>query len=139
MAVAFLGVALSGYGLMPRMAQMRRTLHGHGQVHFHLADGVALNREHWKLVAVLVVALAVDVMKPATLGFVVPGMSREYAITKPTASLLALVIRDEGGAFQPDPECFLERAVEPLGAELTANTTTTSSTLSTGPRVGARW
>jgi putative MFS transporter len=91
MAAIPLGVLFAGYGLMPLLAQMRRTLQGGGRVHFHLADGVALNREHWKLVAVLVVALAVDVMKPATLGFVVPGMSHEYGITKPAASLLALV------------------------------------------------
>ncbi|MFT3897760.1 MAG: MFS transporter [Thermomonas sp.] len=91
MAAIPLGVLFAGYGLMPRMAQMRSTLQGGGRVHFHLADNVALNREHWKLVAVLVVALAVDVMKPATLGFVVPGMSHEYGITKPAASLLALV------------------------------------------------
>lgn len=90
MATIPLGVLLAGYGLMPRLAQMRNTLHGGSHVHFHLVDGVSLNREHWKLVAVLVVALAVDVMKPATLGFVVPGMSDEYAISKPAASLLAL-------------------------------------------------
>lgn len=90
MAAIPLGVLLSAYGLMPRLAQMRQTLQG-GRVHFHVADGVPLNRAHWTLVAVLVVALAVDVMKPATLGFVVPGMSHEYAIPKPTASLLALV------------------------------------------------
>jgi len=84
-----LGVLLACYGLMPRLAQMRGTLHG-SHVQFHLVDGMPLNREHWKLVAVLGVVLAVDVMKPATLGFVVPGMSDEYAISKPTASLLAL-------------------------------------------------
>ena len=87
-----LGVLLSGYGLMPRLAQMRESLHGDARhLHFHVADGVPLNREHWVLVVVLVVALAIDVMKPATLGFVMPGMSAEYAISKPTASLLAFV------------------------------------------------
>jgi putative MFS transporter len=91
-----LGVLLAGYGLMPRLAQMRESLHGGSHLpgrhhYFHVADGVPLNREHWTLVIVLVVALAVDVMKPATLGFVMPGMSHEYAITKPTASVLALV------------------------------------------------
>src|SRR3546814_13633993 len=30
-------------------------------------------------------------MKPATLGFVMPGMSLEYSISTPTASVLALV------------------------------------------------
>lgn len=90
MAAIPLGLLLAGYGLMPRLAQMRNTLHGGNHVHFHLADGVPLNREHGKLALVLIVALAVDVMKPATLGFVVPGMSQEYGISKPSASLLAL-------------------------------------------------
>jgi putative MFS transporter len=76
---------------MPRLAQMRRTLRGDTHLHFHLADGVPLNRAHWTLVTALAVALAIDVMKTATLGFVVPGMSAEYSISKPTASLLAFV------------------------------------------------
>lgn len=64
------GLALSGYGLMSR--------------------GVTLNSEHWKLVLVLTVTLAIDVMKPATLGFVMPGLSREYQIESSHASVLAL-------------------------------------------------
>lgn len=84
------GLALAAYGLMPRMQQMRQTLHGADPLHFHVADGIPLNREHWKLVAVLLVALVVDVMKPATLGFVMPGMVDEYAISKEHAGLLAL-------------------------------------------------
>ena len=97
MALIPLGVLLSCYGLMPRLDQMRRTLHADGShlpgrhQYFHIADGVSLNLEHWKLVLVLVAALAIDVMKPATLGFVMPGMSAEYQISKPTASTLALV------------------------------------------------
>ncbi len=92
MALIPAGVVLAGYGLMPRMALMREAARGdRGHVHFHVADGVPLNRAHWILVFALVVALAVDVMKPATLGFVAPGMSREYDITQSTASVLALV------------------------------------------------
>ncbi|WP_460760161.1 MFS transporter [Lysobacter fragariae] len=92
MAAIPIGLGFAAYGLMPRLALMRRASQGDaGHLHFHVADGVPLNIEHWKLVGVLVVALAVDVMKPATLGFVMPGMSAEYEITKPTASLLALV------------------------------------------------
>ena len=91
MALIPAGLLLAGYGLMPRLEQMRQTLQGgRGHLHFHIADGVPLNREHWKLVLVLVIALAVDVMKPATLGFVMPGMTAEYAISKSTAGLLAL-------------------------------------------------
>lgn len=92
MAAIPLGVLLAAYGLMPRIAQMRRSLHPAARpLQFHLADSVPLNAEHWKLVAVLVVALAVDVLKPATLGFVMPGMTREYGISKETAGVLALV------------------------------------------------
>lgn len=91
MAMIPLGVVLAAYGLMPRIAQLRARLHPGQPLQFHLADGVPLNAEHWKLVVVLVVALAVDVLKPATLGFVMPGMTREYAISKETAGILALV------------------------------------------------
>jgi putative MFS transporter len=97
MALIPIGLLLSSYGMMPRLAQLRLAMAGeHGELpgrhmYFHVADGVPLNREHWTLVIVLIVALAVDVMKPATLGFVMPGMSSEYSISKPTASLLALV------------------------------------------------
>jgi putative MFS transporter len=66
MALVPLGVLLAGYGLMPRMEQMRRTPHpDRSPLPFHAADHVPLNREHWKLVTVLTVALAVGVMKPA--------------------------------------------------------------------------
>lgn len=91
MAMIPAGLLLAGYGLMPRLAQMRHVRqHARDHQHFHIADGVPLNREHWKLVIVLIIALAVDVMKPATLGFVMPGMTAEYGISKPTAGLLAL-------------------------------------------------
>lgn len=91
MALIPAGLLLASYGLMPRLAMMRQARQGgRDHQHFHIADGVPLNHEHWKLVIVLVIALAVDVMKPATLGFVMPGMTAEYGIGKPTAGLLAL-------------------------------------------------
>jgi len=90
MAAIPLGLALACYGLMPRLERMRRARDMGPPLQFHIADGVPLNVEHWKLVTVLMVTLAIDVMKPATLGFVVPGMSAEYQIAKPTASMLAL-------------------------------------------------
>ena len=91
MALIPFGLALAAFGLMPRLQQMRQTLQGRrDQVFFHIADSVPLNREHWTLVLVLIVALAIDVMKPATLGFVMPGMTAEYEISKQTGALLAL-------------------------------------------------
>ncbi|MEO6799597.1 MAG: MFS transporter [Rhodanobacter sp.] len=85
------GVLLAAYGLMPRLEQMRRTAHaGRSPLPFHVADSVPLNREHWKLVGVLALALAVDVMKPATIGFVMPGLSAEYGLGDSVTALLAL-------------------------------------------------
>ncbi|MER3546196.1 MAG: MFS transporter [Rhodanobacteraceae bacterium] len=85
------GVLLAAYGLMPHLVQLRQNLHGHtNHLYFHIADGVPLNAEHWKLVIVLAVALTVDVMKPASIAFVMPGMVHEYSITQSTAGYLAL-------------------------------------------------
>ena len=84
------GVLLAAYGLMPRLAQVRLTTRGGDRLHWHVADGVPLNREHWKLVAVLAIALAIDVMKPASIAFVMPGMAREYGIGMSRAGYLAL-------------------------------------------------
>ena len=92
MAVIPVGLLLAMYGLMPRLEQMRQVLQrARDHVSFHIADSVPLNSEHWTLVIVLIVALAIDVMKPATLGFVMPGMTAEYAISKQTGGLLALI------------------------------------------------
>lgn len=92
MAMIPFGLLLAAYGVMPEMQQVRRTLSGTSVRHyFHLADSAPLNHRHWTLVLVLVVALAVDVMKPATLGFVLPGMTAEYAISAESGALLVLV------------------------------------------------
>jgi putative MFS transporter len=91
MALIPLGLVLAGYGLMPRIDRSRGpAAHGHGLA-LRVADGIPLNRRHWSLVIVLAVALTIDVMKPATLGFVMPGMTREYGLSKQNAGLLALV------------------------------------------------
>jgi putative MFS transporter len=91
MALIPLGLGLAAWGLLPRLEQMRRVAETQDVGAFHAADHVPLNRAHWLLVMVLVVALAVDVLKPASLGFVMPGLTREYGITKETGGLLALV------------------------------------------------
>ena len=92
MALIPVGLALSAWGLLPRNDSSRIRSPGMGTTRFfHVADGAALNRAHWTLITVLVVALAVDVMKPATLGFVLPGMTREYGISPGHAGWLPLV------------------------------------------------
>jgi putative MFS transporter len=83
------GLLLAAWGMLPRLAGAGNT--GGAPLLFHVADGAPLNREHWKLVLVLLIALTVDVQKPATLGFVMPGLTGEYGIARQTAGLLALV------------------------------------------------
>ncbi|MGN6789189.1 MAG: MFS transporter [Rhodanobacteraceae bacterium] len=90
MALIPAGVLLAAWGLMPRLAQVRLTTRGSNRLHWHVADGVPLNGEHWKLVAVLALALTIDVMKPASIAFVMPGMAHEYAIGMSKAGYLAL-------------------------------------------------
>lgn len=86
-----LGLALATWGLMPRLGDLRAAGPQGPVPCFHVADGIALNRAHWTLVFVLLVALVVDVMKPATLGFVMPGLRVEYDVSRETAGWLAFV------------------------------------------------
>ncbi len=79
------GIVVSIYGLLPVAAQRRRisprlTVDG--------PDNARLGFAHCRLLIVLAVALVIDVMKPAALGFVMPGMVAEYGVPKQTASLV---------------------------------------------------
>jgi putative MFS transporter len=89
MAMIPLGLLLAWYGLMPRLQLLRAG--DHGDIHVHVADHAPLNRRHWTLIIALFLAVAVDVMKPATLGFVMPGMTLEYRISNSAVGTLALV------------------------------------------------
>lgn len=91
MALIPAGLALAAWGLLPRVGLLRSQGSGAGLPGFHTADGIPLNARHWSLVAVLVIALVIDVMKPATIGFVMPGLTREYGLDKQNAGFLALV------------------------------------------------
>lgn len=85
------GLILSVYGLIPRQAALTRADGEDGPaISLVSADNAPLTRAHGTLFMVLIVALIVDIMKPATLGFVIPGMADEYSITRQTASWLAI-------------------------------------------------
>jgi len=88
MGLILAGLAATTYGLFP--VQNQKAPDASAGFQLHALDNARLGWAHWQLVIVLGIALVVDVMKPATLGFVVPGMRQEYVITKATASLLAL-------------------------------------------------
>ncbi|HEU6448406.1 MAG TPA: MFS transporter [Verrucomicrobiae bacterium] len=82
------GIAMTCYGLFP--VGNKKAVNLSGDYQLHSLDNARLSPAHWQLVVVLCLALVVDVMKPATLGFVMPGMRQEYGISASTASLLAL-------------------------------------------------
>lgn len=53
-------------------------------------EDAPLTWAHWRLMIVLAVALVIDIMKPASLGFVTPGMRLEYALDPKSVALLPL-------------------------------------------------
>ena len=81
-----IGIGIAAYGLLPRNLAAQRA--AAGAIDIIAPEDAPLTLAHWKLLAVLVVALIIDVMKPATLGFTVPGMVSEYGVTKAHASLV---------------------------------------------------
>jgi putative MFS transporter len=82
MALIVAGLALTAWGLIPA-GSLRASAHHTDEtaLFFRTMDDARLTGQHWRLLFVLGVALVVDVMKPATLGFAVPGMKAEYGIT----------------------------------------------------------
>ena len=85
MLLIVLGVLLAGYGLYPKSAPVHRPVPADD---IAAPEDAALGLAHIGLMLVLVVALVIDVMKPASLGFVVPGMIAEYGIAKATVAWL---------------------------------------------------
>jgi len=87
-----IGTVIVAYGLMPgNIFASSKQLHiDAANIHVQALDNAELTPTHWKLFAVLVVALIVDVMKPATLGFVIPGTAAEYGLSKQQVALLPM-------------------------------------------------
>ncbi len=80
------GVIVAAYGLLPRDFSARRE--AAAAITISAPEDAALGAPHWKLMTVLVIALVVDVMKPAALGFALPGMAAEYGVPEEIASLV---------------------------------------------------
>jgi putative MFS transporter len=80
------GVIAAGYGLLPSKSAYDAIVTS--RVTVVAPEDAPLNRAHLVLMLTLVLALIIDVMKPATLGFTIPGMIREYQTTKAHASLV---------------------------------------------------
>ena len=86
MALIILGVAAAAYGLLPS----RR----HEPVSYASIappEDAPLTKAHWIQIGLLAVALIIDVMKAATLGFVTPGMRAEYGLSFSAVAVLPFV------------------------------------------------
>jgi MFS transporter, putative metabolite:H+ symporter len=83
MGLIVCGVAAAAYGLLPSGRQER-------VIHVSIAppEDAPLTRVHWIQIGLLSVALIIDVMKAASLGFVTPGMRVEYGLTSSAVAVL---------------------------------------------------
>jgi putative MFS transporter len=86
MVLIILGCLIAAYGLLPRNIAAQRA--ASANIEIAAPEDAPLGPAHWRLMAVLVVALIIDTMKPASLGFTVPGMVGEYMVPKETVSLV---------------------------------------------------
>ena len=91
MYAIIIGTVVVFYGLLPPSvfsAKKAQVTANASNTHVEALDNAELTPNHWKLFVVLVIALIVDVMKPATLGFVVPGTAVEYGLSKTEVAML---------------------------------------------------
>lgn len=86
MVLIVAGVAIAAYGLLPK--DLANQIEQSRDIAVSPPEDASLNFAHWRLMAVLVIALVIDIMKPASLGFTVPGMTAEYGVSKSSASLV---------------------------------------------------
>src|SRR5215472_2251934 len=86
MALIVAGIIAAGYGLLPNT-----NIEQFNEDEILVPpEDAPLTRAHWILMSALAVGLIIDIMKPATLGFVTPGMLREYHLNKATVAGLPL-------------------------------------------------
>ena len=84
MALIVAGIGFAGYGLLPSAPKAAPPAH----LAIAPPEDAPLTPAHWLLMGVLAVALVIDIMKPASLGFVTPGMRDEYGVDAATVALL---------------------------------------------------
>jgi putative MFS transporter len=90
------GLVATIWGLIPH--DHVHTLASDVHIRVRALDEVPIRASHVALMLVMAAAVTIDVMKPATLSFVLPGMTREYGLRSPLhptgripAALLPLV------------------------------------------------
>src|ERR1700730_8935326 len=78
MVLIVVGLAATFWGLIPR--DDPRALASDVHIRVRALDEVPIRSSHVALMLVMAAAVTIDVMKPATLAFVLPGMTREYGL-----------------------------------------------------------
>lgn len=81
MALMFLGIGLTVYGLFPRFSAV--TQGAVSRIKVKALDDASITRAHVGLILVMAIAITIDVMKPTTLAFVAPGAAKEYGLRSP--------------------------------------------------------
>jgi putative MFS transporter len=82
MVLILAGLVASLYGLVPRgSGQIRQKA---AQIRVRALDAAPLRPQHVALLLVISIAIVIDVMKPAALAFVAPGMAKEYGLKAAT-------------------------------------------------------
>ena len=96
MGLIIAGTGATAYGLLP---PRRAVPSERNQI--APPEDAPLTLAHWEQIIILAGALIIDVMKPATLGFVVPGMRTEYGLSFAGVAVLPFValLRTTVGSF----------------------------------------
>lgn len=81
MVLIVIGLAATVWGVIPR--DHSGALESDVHIRVRALDEVRINSAHVILMLVMAAAVTIDVMKPATLSFVLPGMTREYGLRSP--------------------------------------------------------
>jgi putative MFS transporter len=81
MVLIVAGLAVTIWGLIPRDSS--HALASDVHIRVRALDEVRISPAHVALMLVMAAAVTIDVMKPATLSFVLPGMTREYGLRSP--------------------------------------------------------
>ena len=81
MVLIVIGLAATVWGVIPR--DHSPALESDVHIRVRALDEVPINSAHVILMLVMAAAVTIDVMKPATLSFVLPGMTREYGLKSP--------------------------------------------------------
>lgn len=81
MVLVVIGIAATAHGLLPRLSTVS---HGYvARLRVRALDDAAIRPAHIGLLLVMAAAITIDVMKPTTLAFVVPGFAQEYGLRSP--------------------------------------------------------